>query len=127
VNEDADEARDRMLAALARKAWPDVSPLSADVGVHYASVDYEGDPLLLIGPHENAARAADAALRVLADELPAWVDELAEEWERVAHSLGKQTTRGQALLERASELRRRAREGQRGREEKPKAESRRCE
>lgn len=84
-----DEARIARLTELARRVWPEaVAGFTSDssnysVPTAYVESTRNGSTEISID-HPRALDALEAALLVLADETPAWVEQLAKEWECAA-------------------------------------------
>lgn len=97
------EQRIARLTELARKVWPTVSNLCVVGGSDSAGAFESGDQqaralALILAANPRALDALEAALCVLADEVPQWVSERADELERDAAA--SKAIPGQGILSR---------------------------
>lgn len=116
----SDDERLQRLTELARRVWPDIDAAIVDhaqsAGVYARA---QGETMVaMVLRHPLSLDALEAALRELAGEAPAWVDELASKWEREAAEDGSppdQQDEGgtfvAVMLSVAAELRERAKTG----------------
>ena len=88
----SDEERIARLTALARRVWDNEEEANPVVSLglrgcdpHAAYVVNDtGVVLTIAAPNDRALDALEAALLVLVGEPPAWIEKLANEWERKA-------------------------------------------